>query len=259
MTVGDRDTGDGGPGTPQVGGLRPTYRRRVTADDVGERVSVRHLVDDPDRGPVPSDVVGRLAAADDEVLLIVDRHGQLHSVESARVLASKVVPPHPRREPEPTGGTPEQPLEREAARVLLLDPDDRTLLIAFEPEPGRRVWTTPGGGLAPGETHEDAARRELAEELGVTLELGPWVWWRRARFTFRGLTLEQTERWFLARIAALDPPDTPSGDAGTRGMRWWTLSELAATSEQLAPARFADELARLLRDGPPAEPVDVGY
>ena len=244
--------------TPQAG-LRASYRRRVGADHVGQRVSVRHVVDDPDRGPVPSDVVGRLAAADDEVLLIVDRHGQLHTVETARVLASRPVPPHPRRDPEPSGGTAEQPLEREAARVLLLDPDDRTLLIAFEPEPGRRVWTAPGGGLEPGETHEAAARRELTEELGVAPELGPWVWWRRVRFTFRGLTLEQTERWFLARTGPLEPAEAPAGDAVTRGMRWWTPAELARTDDQLAPARLADALEQLLREGPPPEPVDVGY
>lgn len=243
---------------PRIGGLRASYQRHVTAEHVGERVSVRHLVDDPDRGPIPSDVVGRLAAADAEVLLIVDRHGDLHAVDAARVLASRVIPPHPRRPPEPMVGTPEQPLRRDAARVLLLDPADRTLLTAYEPEAGRRIWTAPGGGLDRGETHPQAARRELREELGIDPELGPWVWWRRVRFTFRGLTLEQSERWYLARIDALDPTTAPSGDAGTRGVRWWTRAELDATDDELAPARLATELTRLLEEGPPDEPVDVG-
>ena len=245
-------------GGPRIGQLRPSYRRDVTTEHVGERVSVRHLVDDPNRGPRPSDVVGRLAAADGELLLIIDRHARLHAVDVTRILASRVVPPHPRREPEPDVGGPDQPLERDAARVLLIDPDDRVLLIAYEPEPGRRIWTAPGGGLDPGESHEDAARRELREELDVTPPLGPWVWWRQVRFTFRGLTIEQTERWFLARIDALDPAAAPSGDVGTRGVAWWSTEQFEGTSDELAPAQLAHHLADLREHGPPDEPVDVG-
>lgn len=243
---------------PRIGRLRPSYRRDVTPDHVGERVSVRHLVDDPDRGPLPSDVVGRLAAADDELLLIIDRHARLHAVDITRVLASRVVPPHPRREPEPDVGVPDRPLEREAARVLLLDPADRVLLIAYEPEPGRRIWTAPGGGLDRDESHEAAAQRELREELDITPPLGPWVWSRRVRFTFRGLTLEQTERWFLARIERFDPDDAPSGDAGTRGVAWWSTEQLERTDDELAPAELVRHLTDLRDHGPPDEPIDVG-
>jgi hypothetical protein len=43
-------------------GLHPRYVRRVTPEHAGERVSVRHLVTDPERGPVATDVVVRLLA-----------------------------------------------------------------------------------------------------------------------------------------------------------------------------------------------------
>jgi 8-oxo-dGTP pyrophosphatase MutT (NUDIX family) len=33
-------------------------------------------------------------------------------------------------------------------------------------------WSVPKGKLEPGETHEDAARREIEEETGVRVELG---------------------------------------------------------------------------------------
>ncbi|GGI08899.1 NUDIX hydrolase [Egicoccus halophilus] len=243
---------------PPRAGLRARAVHRVTPDDVGRRVSVRHLVPDADRGPVPTDVVGRLLAMDDDVLLLVDREHRLQVVDAAGVLASRVVPPHPRLPAEPEGvGTRERPLERQAARVVVLDPLERLLLVAHAPSTTRRVWTAPGGGLEPGESHEQAAVRELREELGIEVELGPWVWWRRVSFAFRGLWLDQAERWFLAR-AEVDVAAAPLDDLGAVEARWWTLDELSTTPELLAPAALPQHLVTLLADGPPAEPVDVG-
>jgi 8-oxo-dGTP pyrophosphatase MutT (NUDIX family) len=239
-------------------GLRPRYVRRVTPAHVGERVSVRHHAADPDRGSVVSDVVGRLLAFDDDVMMIVDRHEQLHVVDAGTVLASRVVPAHPRLPAEPTDlGTRDRPLARQAARVLLLDAHDRVLLLSHLPGDGRRVWTAPGGGLRPGEQHLDAARRELHEELGLEVEPGPWVWRRRVTFAFRGVWIDQDERWFLAR-GELDPDRAPLDDVGNDEARWWTRDALAATDEVLAPRAFVPHLDRLLADGPPTDPVDVG-
>jgi ADP-ribose pyrophosphatase YjhB (NUDIX family) len=71
---------------------------------------------------------------------------------------------------------------RPAARALVLDPDDRVLLVRFSfPWVDYPVWAPPGGGLEPGETAAEGIRRELAEEVGlVDFELGPVVWIREA-------------------------------------------------------------------------------
>jgi 8-oxo-dGTP pyrophosphatase MutT (NUDIX family) len=232
--------------------------RRVGPEHVGQRVSLRRWVDDPERGPVQSDVVGRLLAHGDDLLLLVDRRHQLHVVEAARVVASRVVPPHPRLEDEPHVGTRDQPLERDAARVLLLDTRDRVLLITHVPAQGRRVWTAPGGGLRPDEDHAAAARRELREELGLEVPLGPWVWTRAATFSFHGAWIHQRERWFLAH-GELDPTDAPLDDAALEEARWWSVGELASSQVTTAPGRLAAELGRLLAEGAPSSPIDVGY
>ncbi len=74
--------------------------------------------------------------------------------------------------------------DRHTARALLFDPADRLLLIQYEAardlagrKPGDRLfWYTPGGGIDPGETAEQACARELMEEVGLRdAVIGPLV------------------------------------------------------------------------------------
>lgn len=65
------------------------------------------------------------------------------------------------------------PGERHSARVLLLR-DGLIYAYSWPKNPADRML--PGGGLDPGETFEDAARREAREELGVEVELGPMIY-----------------------------------------------------------------------------------
>lgn len=254
------DPGASARGAPRIHQLRARYARRVTPEHLGQRVSIRHLVPDPARGAVPSDVVGRLVGADAETMLVVDRAGQLTVLDTREILSSRVVPPHPKLEPEPDVGTRDTPLYRPAARALVLDPQDRVLLVAHAPDATRRVWTAPGGGLQPDETHEQAVVRELVEEIGIEVVApGPWVWSRRVTFDFRGCWLDQEERWFLVRLdAGIAADEAPLDDPGAVEVRWWSVGELRTTTAELAPAGLADHLARLLADGPPTSPIDVG-
>jgi hypothetical protein len=81
--------------------VRGRYVQRLSAADVGSRVSVRRWVEDPERGMRPSDVVGRLVAwSEDDVLTIRRRSGEHVDVPLAEVLASRVVPEHPTLPPE---------------------------------------------------------------------------------------------------------------------------------------------------------------
>jgi ADP-ribose pyrophosphatase YjhB (NUDIX family) len=153
---------------------------------------------------------------------------------------------------------------RQGVRALLLDPDDRVLLVRFvNPETAEEFWATPGGGLDSGEELEDGLRRELREETGLAeVEIGPVIWTRRHVFPWAGKTLDQSERIALVRTPAFEPRPalTPSQlvEEGVHELRWWTLGELAASDANFAPRRIVRFLRQLLEEGPPPAPIDVG-
>lgn len=151
------------------------------------------------------------------------------------------------------------PEDRRAARVLLVDAQQRVLLLhggdPDEPDRGR-WWITPGGGIEPGESSTQAAVRELAEETGLRVgvdELGGVVHERVTEFRFAGRHYRQSEHYFLLRIGTHDvDADGPGAvaDPGISGHRWWSLPALAQTSEVIYPGELSAVLDRLLGTGP---------
>jgi 8-oxo-dGTP diphosphatase len=50
--------------------------------------------------------------------------------------------------------------------------DDLVLLAKRAQDPGKGVWTLPGGVVELGETLEDAVKREILEEASLTIQIG---------------------------------------------------------------------------------------
>jgi 8-oxo-dGTP diphosphatase len=151
---------------------------------------------------------------------------------------------------------------REAVRAVLIDPDDRILLVRFE-FPTATRWALPGGGLEPGESHIDALQRELDEEAGLSdAVIGPQIWSGLHIVPFlNGAFDGQRERIFLVRSAAFDAQPRLSwaqmNAEFVHELRWWTLDEIAASDAVFVPNDLHTLLTTLLRDGPPDDPIDV--
>jgi 8-oxo-dGTP pyrophosphatase MutT (NUDIX family) len=154
------------------------------------------------------------------------------------------------------------PIYRPTSRVLVLDVQHRVLLLLLEDHKLEvpRLWITPGGGVEPGETFESGACRELREETGIVAPLGPCVWKRRRPVHYDGRAYDFDERYFVVRVAS----DVVDGGSQTdwerqvlKGARWWTLDEMRATDEVLAPRKLAELLAPILADEIPTEPIEL--
>ena len=82
-------------------------------------------------------------------------------------------------------GTPEaypvttkaQPVPHYIVAVGVVTGDDGRILIQRRPEDGLLggLWEFPGGKQEPGETLEETCRREIHEEVGISVEVGPLV------------------------------------------------------------------------------------
>lgn len=143
--------------------------------------------------------------------------------------------------------------ERRSARLLVVAQDGRLLLFRYEDGREPPFWATPGGQLLPGETFEQAAARELAEETGFAAPLGPLVRTREAVFTAGDAgPARWVEHYFEVHVDAAGTPArgwwTAEERRTIRATRWWSLAELRATEDPVLPTWLPEALAALLVD-----------
>jgi ADP-ribose pyrophosphatase YjhB (NUDIX family) len=59
--------------------------------------------------------------------------------------------------------------------ALVYDEQHRLLVVQRANEPGRGLWSLPGGRVEPGEDDSTALTREVAEETGLAVAVGSFV------------------------------------------------------------------------------------
>lgn len=143
---------------------------------------------------------------------------------------------------------------RSTSRVLLIDPSGATLMfLQYGKDHGVAPrWITPGGGVDPGEDHDQAAIRELFEETGLVLETVPapffeedfgpdqrWHPYQRGHWA-----------WYDIRIDRFDPVRdgwTEEELVDVVEWRWMTADELDQESREVEPPGLPEILRTLQR------------
>jgi ADP-ribose pyrophosphatase YjhB (NUDIX family) len=154
---------------------------------------------------------------------------------------------------------------RFVARVVLLDQAKNILLVKYEDtlpmDPEREgpftYWVPPGGELEAGEDYASAAKRELMEESGLSIEIGPWIWEREQMLRVRDQLVLQKERFFLAKIGNSEPPVANQSSEDILEVRWWSVNDLLDSDSVFFPDGFISLVAPIITGEIPSEPIQI--
>ncbi|ROQ40897.1 ADP-ribose pyrophosphatase YjhB (NUDIX family) [Frondihabitans sp. PhB188] len=142
---------------------------------------------------------------------------------------------------------------RLTSRLIVLDEADRVLLMdTRSPDTsGVSRWITPGGGVDPGESHRDAAIRELHEETGqVISDPGEVVF--TSDFEVEWDAADHTHghaEFYVVRLPHFEVVSddwTDDEKVDIVESRWWSIDELTTTTEPFEPLNLPGIIRRAL-------------
>ena len=122
-----------------------------------------------------------------------------------------------------------------ASSALVFDDSGRVLLI--KQNYGGRKYGVPGGAVEPGETPTEAAVREVREETGVDVSLGPLT----GLYTLRKPDHTLLCYVFLATIEHGEPAVPPTGEIAALG--WFHCDALPEPRTSLVAPAVEDACA----------------
>ena len=116
--------------------------------------------------------------------------------------------------------------QRIAAYGVARDAEGRLLLARASPALTLRGrWFLPGGGVQHGESPPDSLRREMEEESGLTVSLGPLLEILSDVRTIPDGTSLHTVR-LIYRVESWEGTLRPEAEGTTDAVGWFTLEEI---------------------------------
>jgi 8-oxo-dGTP pyrophosphatase MutT (NUDIX family) len=163
---------------------------------------------------------------------------------------------------------------RPTARVVLLDDEDRVLMLKIHDPSVTRgpnpitadFWLLVGGGVKPGESYEQAAYREVVEETGIQdVTIGRCVWTQEKVVADPAGEVQQViGRYFVGRVASgvavSFAGHEPLEAATIVGYRWFRQDEIVAreADETFVPPGLGTLLTDVI-NGAAGDPVSLTH
>ena len=149
-----------------------------------------------------------------------------------------------------------RPAHRRVSRVVLLDENDRfLLLLTASPRLQTPVvrWLTPGGGVEDHESHAEGAIRELFEETGLRVDsVGEPIWSIEGQSIFNDGHVQSTySEYFVVRTTSFEVTNENWMDnefVDITDVRWWTVEELQASGEKYSPEPLLDVIQLAIKN-----------
>jgi ADP-ribose pyrophosphatase YjhB (NUDIX family) len=113
---------------------------------------------------------------------------------------------------------------RPTASLLVHDGHNRILLLKRSRDPQKGMWETPGGFCDTWEAPADAAIREGREELGVEVQLGPFIGMWVGRYAFQDEILPVLDCFWWASVP--DGAELTVDPEETTDFAWFDLDDL---------------------------------
>jgi len=92
-----------------------------------------------------------------------------------------------------------------ASAAILVDPQERVLLIRRAREPARGKLAFPGGFIDNGESVEAGLRREVREEIGLELPTITFLLSHPNTYSYRDVLYHTIDLFFVARVPDFSP------------------------------------------------------
>lgn len=116
---------------------------------------------------------------------------------------------------------------RIAVAGIAFDDEGRVLLVRRGAPPKQGLWSVPGGKVELGETLEQACKREMAEETGLEVEVGPRVVViERIARSGGAVQFHFVIHDFIVEIRG----GTPKAGSDAAEIAWYALEEVEALS-----------------------------
>ena len=133
---------------------------------------------------------------------------------------------------------------------VIIENDEQIILMVKQEHPERTVWMVPGGGIEEGETAAEAVVREMKEETGLDVTVGPMIFHIEEVSEKRG---QRFVNFFMATVAGGDmhlgmDPEFDAEHQVLKELKFLSREEIQALPH-VYPEFLRDEVWELLDAG----------